>query len=134
MPARAELVESIKLSFYGSQKFLRSGDSELWRCRADLTLHEYLQIAEAQDYSCAICKCELKFDVTPHRNLLPSVDHDHTSGMIRGILCRRCNVSLGGYENLLSRRDEVEDYRAHGATRVATATGSPIRKIKGVRV
>lgn len=27
------------------------------------------------------------------------VDHDHTSGKFRGLLCMTCNVSLGWYEN-----------------------------------
>ena len=40
---------------------------------------------------CAICS--LPFDgKTPH------VDHDHTTGIVRGLLCARCNVWLGRYE------------------------------------
>lgn len=29
-----------------------------------------------------------------------SVDHDHTTGKFRGLICEGCNISLGHYENI----------------------------------
>jgi len=45
-----------------------------------------------QGGSCAICReaCDTG------RRL--AVDHDHSSGRIRGLLCFRCNTSLARYE------------------------------------
>ena len=43
-----------------------------------------------QDNKCAIC---LQFEVELNRKL--SVDHCHTTGKIRGLLCSRCNRLLG---------------------------------------
>jgi Autographiviridae endonuclease VII len=40
-----------------------------------------------QNNKCAIC---FKLFINT-----PSVDHDHTTGKFRGLLCRRCNVALG---------------------------------------
>lgn len=30
----------------------------------------------------------------------PSLDHNHQTGQWRGVLCSRCNIALGYYENM----------------------------------
>lgn len=55
-----------------------------------LTEAQYRDIFEAQGNSCAIC------GNTPNKQRF-HVDHDHTTGMVRGILCLWCNHKvLGG--------------------------------------
>lgn len=49
---------------------------------------------------CAICQHG------PIRRSL-SVDHDHRTNKVRGLLCFRCNVTLGIYE---THRKEFEMY------------------------
>lgn len=44
---------------------------------------------EAQNGCCAICKRA----APPDRDL--SIDHDHTTGKIRGLLCILCNSLIG---------------------------------------
>ena len=39
------------------------------------------------------------------------VDHDHTTGMVRGLLCRSCNVKLGWAETYIAR---ISDYLGLG--------------------
>lgn len=55
---------------------------------------------ETQKYSCAIC--EKKFT----KARLPHIDHDHSSGKIRGLLCSPCNLGLGQFKDskLILRR------------------------------
>lgn len=53
-----------------------------------MTPEEYYELLELQRDVCAICG---KDDGT--RRL--AVDHDHETGEIRGLLCRKCNMGLG---------------------------------------
>ena len=53
-----------------------------------MTLDEYDQMLSEQDGVCALCH---KPDPTGRRL---SVDHDHDTGRVRGLLCIRCNNAL----------------------------------------
>lgn len=54
-----------------------------------LTHDEYMALLEEQGGVCAICGSAEDGD----RSL--SVDHDHVTGAVRGLLCNRCNPMLG---------------------------------------
>ena len=59
-----------------------------------LTLGDYERMLFEQDERCAICEspeCD--------SNNSMAVDHDHQTGKVRGILCRRCNLVLGKMED-----------------------------------
>jgi hypothetical protein len=59
-----------------------------------LSIGEYNQMVAKQNNSCAICQQPR----SAFKNNLV-VDHCHSSGKIRGLLCDPCNVYLGHYEN-----------------------------------
>ncbi len=52
----------------------------------NMTYGDYLIIYDKQNGNCVICG--------EHRDLL-FVDHDHSSGRVRGLLCGNCNRLLG---------------------------------------
>jgi hypothetical protein len=56
--------------------------------RYGVTLDEYNKLFSAQGGMCALCKRH------PGKRRL-SVDHCHTSGKVRGLLCDACNRGLG---------------------------------------
>ena len=56
-----------------------------------LGLEDYLRLLSSQGGGCAICG---KTPEQERRNL--AVDHDHTTGRIRGLLCALCNHRLIG--------------------------------------
>lgn len=58
-----------------------------------LSLAEYRKMAEAQDNACAICRMP-ETATSWGRPRALSVDHDHATGRIRGLLCSNCNTSL----------------------------------------
>ena len=49
----------------------------------------------AQNGMCAICFSDLK--LLPER--YKHVDHNHTTGKVRGWLCHRCNLGLGKFKD-----------------------------------
>lgn len=60
----------------------------------NMTADQYNKLNEQQHGLCAICE-------NPPRGKMKrlSVDHDHTTGKVRGLLCITCNRSLGWHEN-----------------------------------
>lgn len=58
----------------------------------NMTLHEYDQMFIRQNGLCAICE-------KPEINRRLSVDHNHETGEVRGLLCVRCNNALSVIEN-----------------------------------
>lgn len=63
------------------------------KLKFNLTLEQYDQMLEQQNGKCAICN---QIDVSGKRL---SVDHDHQTGKIRGLLCMNCNLLLGRVES-----------------------------------
>lgn len=61
----------------------RRRDSYLKRTYS-ISLAEYREILAGQDHACCICKKELT-------GISHAVDHDHKTGVVRGILCAYCN-------------------------------------------
>lgn len=60
------------------------------RRRYGLTLEQHDAMLAAQNGVCAIC-CRPE----EHKKYTRlSVDHDHDTGKVRGLLCRRCNSML----------------------------------------
>lgn len=57
-----------------------------------LTIDDYNNMMSKQNNTCAIC--HEKGDMTKKYRQL-SVDHDHTTGKVRGLLCSNCNFLLG---------------------------------------
>lgn len=70
-----------------------------WKQQYGTTLEEYQQAYEYQEGLCAICR------QPDSRGYLLAVDHSHGTGALRGLLCGRCNLTLGQVKddiNLLS--------------------------------
>ena len=58
----------------------------------NISLEVYEGLLKKQKYKCAICKSH--YTVYKYRL---SVDHNHKTGKIRGLLCHHCNSALGNF-------------------------------------
>lgn len=57
----------------------------------NISLEDYNELEKEQNYRCVIC---LK-NKTKNKNKSLVVDHDHQTGLVRGLLCNNCNRSIG---------------------------------------
>src|ERR1035437_5087630 len=64
--------------------------------RYGLTTEDYQTLNLSQQGRCAICR-KTPEEVKQTRLTL-AVDHNHTTKVVRGLLCDRCNRNLGWYE------------------------------------
>ncbi|AEV52125.1 recombination endonuclease [Rhodococcus phage RGL3] len=85
-----------------------------------ITEAEYAAIYEAQGGSCAICQ---RAKGTGRKRL--SVDHDHETGMVRGLLCSKCNRDVLGHLH-----DDVDAF-LRGAEYLRSP---PARGVIGLRI
>lgn len=67
-----------------------------------ITLEQYNSILSFQNSVCAICHRE------SYRNLV--VDHCHRTGIVRGLLCDSCNVTLGLMGEDISSLERILSY------------------------
>lgn len=70
----------------------------VYRRKFGISVADYDAMFEAQGGRCAICKTD---QPTGHgaKNGRFSVDHDHSTGEVRGLLCAGCNTALGGFKD-----------------------------------
>lgn len=68
-----------------------------------ITVEQWDLMYAAQDGLCAMCR------QTPEGKRRLSVDHCHTTGKVRALLCAGCNIKVGAFEG---SRAQVEEFLA----------------------
>lgn len=63
-----------------------------------ITFADYERMLAAQGGVCALCR-QPETVVQHGRVARLSVDHDHRTGRVRGLLCRACNTTLGRFND-----------------------------------
>jgi len=83
-----------------------------------ITLEHRDKLLADQDYGCKICDTTISFpppgsgsgNVNNTGNTNAVVDHCHTNGHIRGILCGACNTGLGSFRDNTAALISAVDY------------------------
>lgn len=88
--------KEIQKKYRVSEKYRKTSWVAHLKRKYNLSLEEYEALLITQNYSCKICKStkanrEWK---TKDQRIDLFVDHCHTTGKIRGLLCNKCNVGL----------------------------------------
>ena len=75
----------------------------------NITFKDYLEIWNNQNGVCAICGQPETKTVKGTLSML-SVDHNHKTGKIRGLLCFKCNTTLGRINDSSDVLKKMIDY------------------------
>lgn len=65
--------------------------------RYGLTPEQYQLLLDQQGGACAICGATHAQSAVTEKWLF--IDHDHTTGAVRGLLCNHCNRGLGAFKD-----------------------------------
>jgi len=77
-----------------------------------ITLKEYNIMFTKQNGVCDICN-QPEISVTrwdPDKIKSLAVDHNHTTGVVRGLLCGKCNTALGIFNDSINELEKAINY------------------------
>lgn len=81
------------------------------KLKYNISWDEFMYLIEQQKYQCSICKLDL---VLPggimNANNTAHVDHDHSTGKVRGLLCKNCNRALGFFKDNIDILESAASY------------------------
>lgn len=89
---RPEIIERMKINARAYHQRPEVKERRLQRTYG-LTTEAFESMLIGQGSACAICNSS---DWGPKG---PVIDHDHESGVIRGIICHRCNIGIGMFDD-----------------------------------
>lgn len=81
-----------------------------------ITLEEYEALWTQQRGLCAVCEGPL---LTRSKDRFACVDHCHTTGAVRGLLCDACNLAMGQFGDDVERLRAAVRYLERGGARRA---------------
>lgn len=81
-----------------------------YKKRYGITVEQYEAMAKQQNYLCAICNNPETKKRKDGTTMILCVDHNHTTGKVRELLCNKCNIFLGHLETNNVSLDAVAAY------------------------
>ena len=112
------------------QNFYQSKRSENNLTKYGLSEEEHLEILIKQDHRCAICRKPETAKYKSGTVRLLSIDHCHETGKLRGLLCSKCNMGLGLFNDDWLLLENAIEYLGHwhskhGSSKVQSIQESP---------
>ena len=100
-------VRAMELRAAAPEKYAMRDRERVIRKKYGLTPEGFDELLAWQDGRCAICREVVALGDARRQ---PHVDHDHESGVVRGILCFVCNTALGKFGDSVERLQSAIDY------------------------
>lgn len=95
-PTRVKAREYAAARRLANPGIVKNSDRKTKLKRYGLTLDQFADQLALQNNACEICR------TSEWGQRGPCVDHDHKTGIVRGLLCSRCNLALGHF------RDDID--------------------------
>lgn len=97
------------INAYKTPKNRAKQKAKSWLKYYGITPDQYQALFDEQSGVCAICGCSETKRIKGTLTHL-SVDHDHVTGAIRGLLCSSCNEGLGRFKDDTVRMERAITY------------------------
>jgi len=101
-----------KVAYGKKMEFLRTPEGKLWKRNEQLkhlygiTLDDFNSLSASQGHCCKVCTRPASLN--RHGSLY--VDHCHSTGRIRGLLCTNCNTAIGLLRDCPERLNAAINY------------------------
>jgi len=92
------------IKYRSSPKYAATRRRRTLKYEYGLSEDDYLKLLVRQGGVCAIC------GIPPSDGKVLFVDHDHNSRVVRGLLCNKCNIGLGGFEDRILVLEKAISY------------------------
>jgi hypothetical protein len=109
LSSRCKPCENTRMRAYQTQwklsnpkKWKMHQDKARIKYRYGLLMDEYNELLLSQDGKCAVCDTEFIKS--------PCIDHSHSTGEVRGLLCDACNRGLGYFKENANRLRNAAQY------------------------
>jgi len=99
---------------YRCRDCLAEKGQESQQRRHGLTAQEFQVLLQKQNGRCAICGVREGHRSVRGRVCQLAVDHDHRTGLIRGLLCNSCNRGLGRFKDSVALIEAAARYLKGG--------------------
>lgn len=84
--------------------------NNLLKYKYKLTIEEYNKMLEKQDNVCAICLLDEQGLNNSGKKKRLAIDHNHETGEVRGLLCTKCNMALGRFDDSIEKIERALNY------------------------
>lgn len=90
-----ECIKEQRNAYYRTEAGYKVKIEKAWKDKGiNMTVEAFGELLEEQDGVCAICSADRNKNGTAL-----CVDHCHNTGVIRGLLCHNCNITLGRFSD-----------------------------------
>jgi hypothetical protein len=109
---KVKASQQYKAWYARNKEAKRAYDNE-WQLmyRYGITREQFTEMLVAQEGVCAICRQpETQVDKRSGVPRQLAVDHCHTTGRVRGLLCTHCNHAIGKFKDSVELLQRAIDY------------------------